>query len=126
MREHAAIGYEILRDSNSMLLNKAAEIAYTHHEKYDGSGYPRGLAGDTIPLSGRIVAISDVFDALLSDRPYKRAWSLEDTMAYIATNRGRHFDPLLVDAFVTTLPELQNIRYQFADAKEPLEMEAYR
>ncbi len=126
MREHATIGYEILRDSESPLLRKAAEIAYTHHEKFDGSGYPRGLAGDAIPLAGRIVAITDVFDALLSDRPYKRAWPLDDTLAYIERNRGAHFDPRIADAFRETLPELLRIREEFADAGERMELEAYR
>jgi putative two-component system response regulator len=78
MKQHAVIGYEVLSTSSSPLLKVAAEIAHSHHEKFDGSGYPRGLAGIDIPLFGRIVAVADVFDALTSERPYKKAWSVED------------------------------------------------
>jgi two-component system, response regulator RpfG len=115
MKGHAQLGHEIMRDCTSPLLQLGAEIALTHHEKYDGSGYPQGLAGDAIPLSGRIVAITDVFDALLSRRPYKPAWPLEDALEYLLEERRRHFDPVLVDAFLENISEVQEIRRYFAD-----------
>ena len=94
MKHHARIGYEILRDSPSQFLQFGATIAWCHHERYDGGGYPRGLAGDEIPLEARIVAIADVFDALLSSkRPYKRPWTLERAVDLILSESGRHFDP---------------------------------
>ena len=84
MRRHAEIGYGILEGSASAVIALAAEIAISHHERWDGQGYPRGLGGRRIPLSGRIVAVADVFDALVSDRPYKRAWPRQDALDYIA------------------------------------------
>lgn len=107
METHASIGAEILAGSPSPLLQMAEEIASTHHERWDGNGYPAGLAGEQIPLTGRIAAICDVFDALLSKRPYKKAWSFDDTISEIADQRGRHFDPHLVDVFLTLVPELR-------------------
>ena len=115
MKTHAQAGYDILRGSSSPLIELAAEIALAHHEKYDGSGYPAGRRGDAIPLSGRICAIADVFDALLSDRPYKRAWPLPDVIANLERGRSAHFDPVLVDAFLNRLPDLQAIRHEFDD-----------
>ncbi|WP_341678150.1 HD domain-containing phosphohydrolase [Niveibacterium sp. SC-1] len=115
MKQHATIGHEILKDSASPVLRLAAEIAHSHHEHFDGSGYPRGLAGEDIPLSGRIVAIADVFDALTSERPYKSAWSLEDTRAHLELGRGRHFDPACLDAFLGAWIEVLEIRHRFAD-----------
>ncbi|AWK87759.1 DUF3369 domain-containing protein [Azospirillum thermophilum] len=108
MREHAAIGGRILRDaagraSAPTYLSMGADIAESHHEKFDGSGYPRGLAGDAIPLAGRIVAVADVFDALLHRRPYKEAWELADVIALLRTESGRHFDPRVVEAFIAVL-----------------------
>jgi hypothetical protein len=103
METHTKIGATILEGSPSPLLQKAEEIARTHHERWDGGGYPNGLAGEQIPLSGRIAAVCDVFDALMSPRPYKKAWTLEDALAEIAAQRGRHFDPHLVDVFMTAL-----------------------
>jgi putative two-component system response regulator len=117
MKTHAQAGYEILKDSDSQLVRLGAEIALTHHEMYDGSGYPRGLAGELIPLPGRICAITDVFDALLSVRPYKPAWSLPDTIEALKRKRGAHFDPKLVDAFLDKMPEVQKIRMQFSDSE---------
>lgn len=99
MKTHAQLGYELLKGSTSRFLSEASVIAYTHHEHWDGSGYPRGVAGEAIPLSGRIVSIVDVFDALVSDRPYKKAWSMEDALAFIAGQGGRKFDPSLVGIF---------------------------
>ncbi|CAO3439388.1 HD-GYP domain-containing protein [Azospirillum endophyticum] len=115
MRQHAAIGHRILANSDIPLLRLAAEIALSHHEKFDGTGYPNGLAGDAIPLSGRIVAIADVFDALTSTRPYKRSWTMEEARAYMVENRGRHFDPALLDAFLSRWDEVCMIRRDNAD-----------
>ncbi len=100
MRRHAQIGYEILRDSPSHYLQTGATIAWCHHEKYDGTGYPRQLTRANIPLEARIVALADVFDALLSTRPYKAAWSLDQTVAHIRSQRALHFDPDCVDALL--------------------------
>ncbi len=99
MKLHTAYGYNLLKDAESIYLRHAATIARTHHEKWDGTGYPDCLAGENIPLSGRIVGLVDVFDALTSSRPYKRAWSAEEAREHILEQRGKHFDPLLVDIF---------------------------
>ena len=99
MRRHPQIGHEILADSPSRYLQMGAVIALGHHEKFDGSGYPRGLAGEDIPLPARIVAVADVFDALMSPRPYKRAWSFDEALDYLKAESGRHFDPACVRAF---------------------------
>ncbi|MGF7175943.1 HD-GYP domain-containing protein [Azospirillum doebereinerae] len=100
MRQHPAIGHDILRGSAHKLIEMAAEIAHAHHEKFDGTGYPRGLSGTAIPLPARIVAVADVFDALTSARAYKPAWSLEEARAFLIANSGSHFDPSCVAAFV--------------------------
>lgn len=100
IKEHATIGGNILAKSNSPYLRLAEEIALTHHERWDGTGYPYQLAGDNIPLVGRIVSVADVFDALTHDRPYKRAWSVEESLAEIKSQSGRQFDPKVVDAFL--------------------------
>ena len=115
MMTHARAGYDILKDSDSEVLRLAAEIALTHHEKWDGSGYPQGLVGEAIPLPGRITAIADVFDALLSVRPYKPAWPLPDVIDALRRGRHAHFDPVLVDAFLDIVPDLQRVRTEFAD-----------
>ncbi len=115
MKGHARLGYELLKDSASEVLIAGAEIAFTHHEKYDGSGYPRGFAGEAIPISGRIVAVADVFDALTSERPYKKAWSLEDASLFLEEGRGSHFDPACVDAFLGSWDEVVEIRGRFQD-----------
>ena len=99
MGSHTEIGVRILSGSDFPVLKLAEEIALTHHERWDGSGYPRGLAGEEIPLSGRIVALADVFDALTHARPYKEAWPLEDAMQEIRHCSGTHFDPQVVEAF---------------------------
>jgi putative two-component system response regulator len=99
MRQHVDIGVQILGNATSDLLLVAERIAGGHHEKWDGSGYPKGLAGEQIPLEARIVALADVFDALCSARPYKPAWSLQDALAFVFRESGRHFDPACVDAF---------------------------
>jgi response regulator RpfG family c-di-GMP phosphodiesterase len=119
MKQHAAIGYEILRESASPVIQAGAEIAWTHHEKYDGSGYPRGLCGEAIPLFGRIVAIADVFDALTSIRPYKRPWSVEEAVSFMREQAGRQFDPRLLDAFLQALPEVIDVMSRFSDDEAP-------
>jgi PAS domain S-box-containing protein len=105
MKRHTTVGHQILANSESDLLRLAATIALTHHERYDGGGYPRGLAGEEIPLEGRITAVADVFDALLSDRPYRPALTLEETVAVIREGRGSLFDPQIVDALLQHLDE---------------------
>lgn len=117
MKQHTTVGYDILKNSHSSLLKIAAEIALTHHEKYDGSGYPSGLTTAGIPLVGRICALSDVFDALTSVRPYKDAWPTGDAVAEINENNGRHFDPTLVKAFNDVLPELLRVKEKYPDKK---------
>jgi putative two-component system response regulator len=116
MQGHAAIGAEIIGQHGGGMLKLAHDIAITHHEKYDGSGYPNGLAGEEIPLAGRIVAIADVFDALTSVRPYKRAWSEEEAIAHLRQQKGKHFDPALVELFIGQLPALREIRQRWAEA----------
>ena len=102
MRTHPTIGYELLKDSQNRFVQMGAVIALRHQERYDGSGYPDGLAGEAIPLEARVVAVADVFDALLSERPYKRAWTMDETFDYIVAERGRLFDPRCVDALVAS------------------------
>jgi len=99
MKRHPQIGYEILKDSPSPFVQMGAIIALHHHEKFDGSGYPRGLQGEEISIEARIAMVADVFDALITRRPYKEAWPLEKAFAYIENERGKHFDPQCVDAF---------------------------
>ncbi len=115
MKTHATMGAEILSGSKSDILNLAETIALTHHEKWDGSGYPKGLKGEEIPQVGRIVAICDVFDALTSIRPYKRAWSFEDALAHIKKQRDYHFDPEMTPLFLDMVPEILEIREQYGD-----------
>lgn len=115
MKQHAAIGFEILSSNSSPLMQVAAEIAHTHHEKFDGSGYPRALAGEAIPLFGRIVAVADVFDALTSERPYKKAWAIEQATQLLIDGKGKHFDPACVDAFMSQWDEVLNIKQRFID-----------
>ena len=119
MRSHATIGADIIGQHDSGVLHIAAKIALSHHEKWDGSGYPGGLAGEAIPLEARIVAIADVFDALTSVRPYKAAWSVEDAVALLEREAGRQFDPALVPVFVQILPQVLAIRARFADMPTP-------
>ena len=115
MKDHARIGHEILANSRSPLLLAAAEIAYSHHEKFDGSGYPQGLAGPAIPLFGRIVAVADVFDALTSARPYKEAWEIERAVAHMQENAGSHFDPQCIEIFLKDFDQVLSIRKRFKD-----------
>ncbi|MEA1048751.1 two-component system response regulator [Lamprobacter modestohalophilus] len=116
MRTHAQIGADIIGDANgSELLEMARVVALTHHEKWDGSGYPNGLAGEQIPQVGRIVAIADVFDALTSVRPYKPAWSVERALELFHECRGTHFDPDLIPVFLEAMPEILTIRSRYAE-----------
>lgn len=115
IKSHPIIGGHILSGSGTALLQLAEIIALTHHEKWDGSGYPRGLKGEDIPLEGRIVAITDVFDALTTSRIYKKTWSIEDAIMFIEQKSGTHFDPTLVPLFVSILPKILQVRNQFPD-----------
>ncbi|MBP6395657.1 MAG: two-component system response regulator [Giesbergeria sp.] len=115
MRTHPHIGAEIIGNHGAHVLQLARSIALAHHEKWDGSGYPHGLAGEAIPLEARICAIVDVFDALTSTRPYKKPWSTEDAVAHIQSQAGKHFEPRLVDLFVALLPQLLPIQQRWAD-----------
>lgn len=115
MQRHSQIGYEILKDSPSHFLQLGATIALNHHEKFDGSGYPAGLAGRAIPLEARIVAVADVFDALTTERPYKRAWPLPAAIAYVRGLSGSHFDPDCVAAFLDNIDAIEGIFYTLAD-----------
>lgn len=118
MQTHVECGVEILGEHDSELMDMAREIALGHHEKYDGSGYPNGIAGEDIPLSARIVAIADVFDALTSVRPYKDAWPLEKVIALLEEEAGRHFDPVLVPAFLECMPKVLEIKEKYMDKFE--------
>ena len=115
MKRHTVIGAEILGDHPSELMVTAKCVALAHHERWDGGGYPGGLRGEAIPQVARIVAIADVFDALLSVRPYKQAWSLADTTAKIAAERGHHFDPQVVDALFRVLDHCIAVREKYKD-----------
>jgi response regulator RpfG family c-di-GMP phosphodiesterase len=107
MRRHTTIGGDLLAGSRSPVVQMGEIVARTHHERWDGSGYPAGLAGEDIPLVGRICAVADVFDALISDRPYKQAWTVDETLAEIARQRGRQFDPRIADLLLNLGPELR-------------------
>ena len=115
MKEHPLIGYELLYDPDDDLLIMAATIAKEHHEKWNGGGYPHGLKGEEISIYARITAIADVFDALTSERPYKRAWSVEEALDLLRSERGRHFDPVLVDIFLSRIEEVMEIYKTFKD-----------
>lgn len=117
MKKHSEIGHRILSNSDTQLFRLAAGIALRHHEKWDGSGYPDGLAGEAIPEAARIVALADVFDALTTKRAYKKAWPLEDAVFEIAQNSGTHFEPRLVQVFQNILPEIVQTKKTW-DARE--------
>ena len=110
MKEHTLIGAKILGGSNSTVLQMSEEIAINHHEKFDGSGYPHGLKGNDIPISARIVAVADVFDALTTERVYKRAFSVEEALTVLRENSGTHFDPDVLGAFLTAMPAVLKVR----------------
>ncbi len=115
MKQHASFGYELLKDSTSRVLQAGAEIALSHHEKFDGSGYPQGLKGNAIPIFSRIVAVADVFDALTSERPYKKAWTLEEAVDFLNAGAGSHFDPRCVQAFLNGFDEVLDIRDRYQE-----------
>lgn len=118
MKLHTVYGGEIFAEDSDPMLQMAKTIALTHHEKWDGSGYPHGLKGEAIPLEGRIVAIADVLDALMSKRPYKEAWRLEESLAYIQNSSGTHFDPNLVPLLENLNAQILSIRQQYPDKEE--------
>ncbi len=122
MKQHAQTGYSILCDSDSTLINTAAIMALSHHEKFDGSGYPNGLKGEEISLYGRIIAVADVFDALTSSRPYKKAWSLEDAAQFLKKQSSIHFDPKCVDAFFRVWDEALVIHASYQDKEEEIDV----
>jgi putative two-component system response regulator len=109
IKEHTIIGDKIFSGSNSPLLKAAGQIALSHHEWFDGSGYPHSLKGEKIPLMGRIVALADAFDAIVSKRKYKKPESFENTVEIIKSQRGTHFDPKIVDAFIKAIPDIKKI-----------------
>lgn len=119
MKTHTTIGADMMSGNESELLSLAHTIAQTHHERWDGTGYPKGLAGEDIPLAGRIVAVADVFDALTSSRPYKKPWPVAQAVAFVKGNAGRHFDPSVVAHFEFRLPEILAILQSNADPAEP-------
>jgi putative two-component system response regulator len=115
MKRHTVIGAEILGDHPSALMRVARTVALRHHERWDGSGYPDGLLGEEIPLAARVVAVADVFDALLSVRPYKAAWSVDRAAVEIRSQSGRHFDPRCAQALLDLLPECLEVRERYRD-----------
>ena len=121
MKTHAQIGYDLFKDSKHTLLQMAATIAHEHHEKYDGSGYPRGLKGEEIHIYGRITALADVLDALASDRVYKKAWDEETIQAYIKEQSGKHFDPKLVDIYFEHIESFNRVRNKYQDSSSMVE-----
>ena len=115
MKQHTVIGAKILQGSDSEFIRLGETIAQCHHEKWDGSGYPNGLKDIEIPIASRIAAIADVFDALISERPYKKPFSVEKSLAIIREGRGSHFDPDVVDAFFAIQDEIFTIRKHYDD-----------
>lgn len=118
MKTHTIIGHDILKDSPSKFLQMGGIIALGHHEKFDGSGYPYGKKGESIPIEARIVAVADVFDALVSERPYKNAWSTPAALEYMESHRGRHFDPSVLDAFKAQIDAVAKIQGLLPDLKK--------
>lgn len=115
MARHTEIGATIMGIPDTSIMRMAAVIADTHHERWDGSGYPKGLRGEQIPIEGRIAAVADVFDALTSKRPYKPAFAPEESLQIMQRERGKHFDPRVIDAFFTGVKEILEIRKELAD-----------
>lgn len=120
MRSHAEIGYRMLSASHRSILQAAAHIAHEHHERWDGKGYPRGLAEDKIHLYGRITSVADVFDALLSNRCYKTAWPLDRVKAFFEAERGQQFDPAIVDILFDRMPDILSVRNRLTDSQAPV------
>lgn len=118
MMEHALIGFDILKNSQSEYLKAGGIIAFSHHERYDGTGYPKGLKGQAIPIVGRIIAVADVFDALTTKRPYKEPWTFEEGLVYLKDEKGKHFDPEVVDAFFDVIEEIREIYQLNRDHEE--------
>lgn len=116
MRQHPEIGAKIIGEHDSGVLQMARVIALCHHEKWDGTGYPRGLKGDEIPHAAQIVALADVFDALSNVRPYKKAWPVDDTFDYIREQGGKHFSRELVEIFLSIRPEIERIHERWTDS----------
>ena len=121
MKRHTLIGYDILKDSSSDVIQLAAVIALTHHERYDGSGYPRGLQGEEIPIVGRIVAVADYFDALMSKRVYKDAWSIEKVLEALKERSCKIFDPVCLEAFFKSLDEILKIKDKYPDLRKSID-----
>jgi len=115
MQTHVQIGADILAGDGSELMVMAHDIALTHHEKWNGKGYPNGLKGEEIPLVGRVTSIADVFDALTSERPYKKAWSIDEAISFIKSEAGEHFDPKLVELFIENLKDIVVIKEKYAE-----------
>ena len=115
MQKHTTIGYNLFASSKADVLKTAAIVAHEHHEKYNGKGYPRGLKGDEIHIYGRIIAVVDVFDALGSERVYKKAWDLDKITTLLIEEKGKHFDPYLVDLFIENIDKFLEIRDKFKD-----------
>ncbi|WP_373953984.1 HD domain-containing phosphohydrolase [Vibrio pomeroyi] len=116
MQKHVEFGVEILgRQSDSKLMQMAIQVAQYHHEKWDGSGYPNQIAGEDIPLVGRIAAVADVFDALTAERPYKKAWSVDEALSLFEDQKGKHFDPRIVELLFDNLPQILAIKEKFKD-----------
>ena len=115
MKTHAQIGYEMLKHSKREILQASAMVSYTHHEKWNGKGYPNALKGEEIHIYGRITAITDVFDALSHDRVYKKAWPIEDILAHFKSESGRHFDPELISLFFENFDEFIEIQEGMKD-----------
>lgn len=118
MRKHPEYGAKIIGESDVPLLQLAQEIAIYHHEKWDGTGYPYGIKGEDIPLSARIVAIADVYDALTSERPYKKAWSEAEAVALLEREAGKHFDPNLIPLFLNCLDQIREVQQRFKDQSQ--------
>jgi len=117
MKTHCTIGSKLLSGIDSDLCRLAEKIALTHHEKYNGKGYPNGLSENAIPIEGRIVAVADVFDALTSNRPYKKAWSVDDAIDLLVKEKNEHFDANIVDIFIDNIPHILEIKVKFADTR---------
>jgi two-component system, response regulator RpfG len=115
IQRHTLIGYDILKDSSSRVIQMGANIALSHHERFDGSGYPRGLKGNQIPMSARIVAVADYFDALISKRVYKEAWTIEDSLAEMQKYSGSYFDPVCIKALFDSIQDFLKVKANYPD-----------
>jgi putative two-component system response regulator len=115
MKGHASAGYRMLSNSAAEVIQLGAEIAHTHHERWDGTGYPRRLRGDAIPVEGRIAAVADVFDALTSRRPYRSAFPVTTAINMIGLQRAKHFDPEVLNTFLKSMKEVEAVRQQYED-----------